>query len=428
MGKATTSSFRWQPGQLIPSVMILCFLAEAGTRFLPPACVSTRGTWEAALRYCQAANMEAGRFGKRHDLEAWIESAIDPRDPRQGSFEINLNLENRHAFGNLASIGNVPAYRHYHVEDFPTDEFGFRNHPEPPAKGPPDAVVVGSSYIAQPGVIHEETLPALLAARSGLRVYNAGTSGGDPEVIGDVLGFIQRTARRLGMKRGFVIYDYKSGEDDCSIPSELPGSPGSAAWTATGPVADAARPWAAGLRRWFALSRLKILAQRAYKALQNDWFLPNIYAQRLLFERLPTGETMLFLPSIVKPRRQARIEDGTKYFKWLDAQLAADGLKLVVLFVPRPVAVYGDLVTPPLPAEAWVDHYRALQARLEAEGIAVVNPIAALRREARTRLAKGEYLYQLDDTHWNAQGIAITVDEILRSCPWKTWSRMATIE
>ena len=98
-----------------------------------------------------------------------------------------------------------------------------------------------------------------------------------------------------------------------------------------------------------------------------------------------------------------------------------DGLKLVVLFVPRPVVVYGDLVTPPLPAEAWVAHYRALQVRLEAEGIALVNPIEALRREARARLAAGEYLYHLDDTHWNAQGIAVTVDEILRVLPSADW-------
>jgi hypothetical protein len=74
-----------------------------------------------------------------------------------------------------------------------------------------------------------------------------------------------------------------------------------------------------------------------------------------------------------------------------------------------------------LPAEAWIAHYRALQARLEEEGIAVVNPIDALRREARAQLAKREYIYQLDDTHWNAQGIAITVDEILRVLPTSKW-------
>jgi hypothetical protein len=191
--------------------------------------------------------------------------------------------------------------------------------------------------------------------------------------------------------------------------------------TVTGPVADATRPWAAGLRRWLALSRLKVLAQRAYKWFQNDWLLPNIYSKKLLFEHLPDGETMLFLPSIVKPRPDSLIEDGAVYFKWLNAQLARDGLTLVVLFVPRPVAIYGDLVSPPLPAEAWVAHYRALQARLEAEGIAVVNPIEALRREARIRLSRSEYIYQLDDTHWNPQGIAVTVDEILRVLP--TWKK-----
>jgi hypothetical protein len=74
-------------------------------------------------------------------------------------------------------------------------------------------------------------------------------------------------------------------------------------------------------------------------------------------------------------------------------------------------------VTPALPAEAWVAHYHALEARLKAEGVLVVNPIEALRREARIRLPKGQLVYRLDDTHWNAEGIAITVDEILRVLP-----------
>jgi SGNH hydrolase-like domain, acetyltransferase AlgX len=413
-----TTSFRWQPGQLIPILILLSLLAEAGTRFLPPASVSTRGTWEGAIRYSFASDVEGGRSIRRLGLAGRIELAIDPRDQRQGSFEINLNLENRHAFGNLASIGNLPAYRDYHVEDFTTDEFGFPNRPERSANRTPDAIVVGSSYIAQPGVVHEETLPALLAARSSRRIYNAGSSGRDPVVLSDLLGFIRRTARRLGMDHGLVILDYKYGEDRWSIPPKMPDSPGSAALTATeDPVADAARPWAAALRRWLAISRLQILAQRTYKSLQNDWLLPNVHSNRVLLERLPDGKTMLFLPTIVKPRPGLFIESGTEYFKWLNAQLARDGLTLVVLFVPRPAVIYGDLVTPPLPAEEWLARYRALQSRLEAEGIAVVNPIESLRREARIRLARGEYIYQLDDTHWNAQGIAITVDEILRVLP-----------
>lgn len=456
-------SFRWQPGQLIPIVMVLTLVAEALTRFQPMAGVATRGTWEAAIRYSFAADVEAGRFGKRSGPAGRLETAIDPRDPRQGSFEINLNLENRHAFGNLASIGNFPAHRHYHVEDFITDEFGFRNRPGDLANRSPDAIVSGSSFIAQPGVVHDQTLPAQLAARSGLRVYNAATSGGDSEIIGDFLGFIRRTAGRLGMHHGFVILDYKAGEDYCFIQPEMTESARLAALASTAsPVADATRPWAAGVRRWLAISRLKIVAQRAYKSLQNDWFLPNIYSNKIVRRSLPDGQVMLFQPSgnpnvlaiggplegstapsepaddglqptdndssTVLPRPESLIEEGVAYFKWLNAQLARDGLTMVVLFVPRPVVIYGELVKPPLPTNSWVDYYRTLQVRLEAEGIAVVNPIEPLRREARVRVPRGEYLYHLDDTHWNAQGIAVTVDEILRVVPSTLRSRPPTAD
>ncbi len=379
------------------------------------------------LRYSLATDVELGYSGgpvRRSRTFGRVETAIDPKDPRQGSFEINLHVENRHAFGNLASIGNVLAYRDYHAEEFTTDEFGFRNRPGRSGDRTPDAMVLGTSYISQPGVNDDETLPAQLEARSGLKVYNAGISGGDPEVMSDYVGFIRRTARRLGMNGGLVIFDYKAGEWFCPIQPDDAGAAAEAESTGSaGPIADAARPWAAGVRRWLALSRLKILSQRAYKSLQDDRFLPNVQARKLLYGRLPHGETMLFLPSIVKPRADSLIDRGFQYCKWLDEQLARDGLTLVVLFVPRPVVIYGDTVTPPLPAEAWIAHYRALQARLEAEGIIVVNPIAALRREARAGLDRGEYIYFLDDTHWNPRGIAITADEILRVVPPAEWHR-----
>ncbi len=454
-------SNRWQPGQLIPIVMILTVVAEVIMRFLPMASVATRGTWEAAIRYSFAADVEGGRFGKRSGPGGRLETAIDPRDRRQGSFEINLNLENRRASGNLASIGNLPAYRHYHVEDFITDEFGFRNRPEASAKRSPDAIVLGSSFIAQPGVVHDQTLPEQLAARSGLRVYNAATSGGDPEIIGDFLGFIRRTAGRLQMQQGYVIVDYKAGEDYCIIQPDMPESARAAALASTtSPVADATRPWAAGLRRWLAISRLKIVTQRAYKSLQNDWFLPNIHKNRIVRRTLPDGQTMLFQPSgnpnvlaiggplegptgasssseddvpstakessMVLPRPESLIEEAVKYFKWLNGQLVRDGLRLVVLFVPRPVVVYGDLVEPPLATQRWVDYYRTLEGRLNAEGILVVNPIEALRREARARLPEGEPIYHLDDTHWNARGIAVAVDEIVRALPATLPNRPST--
>src|SRR6516162_9531964 len=93
---------RWQPGHVIPALMIVALAVEAAARFLPPAGVATRGTWEAMLRYSLATDVEFGFSGTvpRPGRIGRLEHAIDPKDPRQGSFEINRHVENHHAFGN----------------------------------------------------------------------------------------------------------------------------------------------------------------------------------------------------------------------------------------------------------------------------------------------------------------------------------------
>ena len=125
--------------------------------------------------------------------------------------------------------------------------------------------------------------------------------------------------------------------------------------------------------------------------------------------------------SYVSEPAETLIPREVEYFKWLGRQLTRDGLTLVVLLVPRPVVVYGDLVTPRLPNQVWLAHYRELQERLETEGIAVVSVIEALRREARDGISQHRYVYHLDDTHWNANGISIAADEFLRIFPSSSW-------
>jgi SGNH hydrolase-like domain, acetyltransferase AlgX len=416
------AKFRWQPAQLVPKLMLLAVFVEFAMRFLPPSWIAARGTWESAIRYLLAANMIAVLPFERPGLAGRIELAIDPKDPRQGSFEINRRIENLHSYGDLASLSNLPQYRHYRVERFTTDDFGFRNRPPSPTGRSPDAIVVGTSFIAGPGTVDEETLPEQLAARSGRAVYNAGFSGRDAATTTDVLGFVRRAARRLGLKQGLVIFEYKVGEARLDItPGELGSQTAPSSAAADGPIADAARPWAAALRGWLALSRLEVLAQRAYKSIQNDRLLPNIHSKQVFITHLPGGDAMAFAKVHTTEPPETLMPQEIEYFKWFGQRLAQDRLKLVVLLVPRGYIVYGDIVTPPLPNRVGLAHYRALQERLEAAGIAVVNTVDALRHEARVRLSKREYMFHLDDSHWNAQGISVAVDEILRNYPAIEW-------
>jgi SGNH hydrolase-like domain, acetyltransferase AlgX len=140
-----------------------------------------------------------------------------------------------------------------------------------------------------------------------------------------------------------------------------------------------------------------------------------------LITNMPGGDVMVFAREHIKEPAEALIRREIDYFKWLDRQLAQDGLKLVVLLIPRAYIVYGELVTPPVPNQVALVHCRDLENRLEAEGIAFVSTIEVFRREARARLPQREYLYHLDDSHWNARGISVAVDEFLRTYPAADW-------
>jgi hypothetical protein len=45
----------------------------------------------------------------------------------------------------------------------------------------------------------------------------------------------------------------------------------------------------------------------------------------------------------------------------------------------------------------------------------VLNLTPEFRKQAEALLARGEYLYWLDDTHWNAEGIRVAAQEIAKS-------------
>ena len=56
----------------------------------------------------------------------------------------------------------------------------------------------------------------------------------------------------------------------------------------------------------------------------------------------------------------------------------------------------------------------ALERRLEQEGIPVINLTDEYMQAAAREFQQGRYIYWLDDTHWNAEGIEIAAKAILR--------------
>jgi hypothetical protein len=364
--------FFWQLGYLIPRLIVLAILADGACRFLPLSAIAFRG-WEALY-----------------------EPSADT-----GLFRPNGCYCNSKSYGDLAALSNRPWLRQYRHEVFTTDALGCRNCPDQGSAGPPEVLLVGSSFSVGTGVADPETLASQLQALLGQRIYNAAGFRLD-------VPRIRHMAWLLGMRRGLVIAE-------CPERAVIPHEPSGAesVWE-RGPY----QHWLTLVKRELAASQLRVLAQRAYKRFQNDCILPNPYAATATPLTLRNGATMLFLPEDLAIRQQQRpVDHAATYFSWLAAELRRDNLDLLLVLVPDKCAVYGPLLQEPDAVTEDADPYLdRLETAVRPTGIPVVNLLPVFRRRAGDLLDRGEYLYWRDDTHWNATGISVAAGEIARAC------------
>ena len=103
--------------------------------------------------------------------------------------------------------------------------------------------------------------------------------------------------------------------------------------------------------------------------------------------------------------------------------MLAAGHDLVVVLVPSKYTVYRRFLADPTAAHAGAgDYLDRLERELHAIGVPVLNLAPFLAAQAARHLENGEYLYWLDDIHWNTRGIALSAAAIharwpLRSAP-----------
>jgi hypothetical protein len=363
---------------LIPLALCLALAADVGLRFIPTRYFAYRG-WEVVSRY--------------HTADA-------PMD-------VNISYHNDREYGDLARMANLPEAREYRETTYTTDSDGFRN---PPGDGiAPSILIFGTSMSAGAGLSDEQTLSARLSARLGVRVYNTAPAPAD-------LDHIRKIARRQGMNKGVVLLEHLERDP---IPSLT---------TVHGPNNDLATAGrlleTLGIERearlaynWYKVRPVSILTQSALRRLQDDRWLPNVYARQVLQVPMPDGTPMLFLGSILDDVQRPRDVRNVGYWSWLVKELRKDNLTLLVFLVPEKNTVYFPLLEPNSTEARRESYLNALASTLKANDISVVNLLPTFLRKARDGLARRTYLYRLDDTHWNPKGVDLAVDEICRNLP-----------
>ncbi|HEV7967097.1 MAG TPA: hypothetical protein VGP19_05980 [Candidatus Acidoferrales bacterium] len=362
-------------GYMLPRALVALFVLDVLFRFIPLSVLGIHTAQGAVRRFPSAA---------------------------VGPFIPNVDVRFPADYGDLSSLANLPTMRVYRSSTFISDSLGFSN--PAPVSGTPEAMLLGDSFLLPSDVPENRTFSSQLAALRGDSVFNAG--GAVPLRLGP----LRDLAQRLGMRDGFVVYEFlerhlteapplrtESGVRGLlSLPTRILG---------TRRLEEIRSP----LDNFFQFSPLQAMVQKLDKSLCNDVFLPNRYAQNALVRTLRNGDNILFVGTDLA---NAKVTDGqvsawANYFAWLSRELKHDGLRLVVLIIPNKLSVYEPLFFVPEDASVNEQNIRNLQSLMTEEKVPVVNLLDPFRAQAAADLDNHLYIYWKDDTHWNERGMTI---------------------
>jgi len=353
-------------GILLPGLVALLALADAGTRLVPLRSLAFR-PWEAVL----APRGLGAPFFPGRRVEGYT-------------------------VGDLANLGGVPFPADRRLEVFTSDSRGFRNSGNVAGDGPMGAVVFGDSFIAGGGLSDDDTFPARLREASGIRVFNA---GGMPVWSRERLEEVLRIA---GLEAGGAVV-YALTE-----PTLLPFAPDarrSGPSPGSSPVPDTGED--------LRVSRVGILARRFGSVLAG---LARLSPGGGVVRRpLANGDEMLFLGARVAASEPVA-EGAARSWADLRGTLETRGIGLVVLLIPAKDYVYGDLLSEPLPPRP-PSAGPAIAEALAAQGVGVLDLAPVLKSAAREGLAARRYVFWRDDTHWSPLGVRISAAELARALP-----------
>ena len=365
---------RWKVGHLVPGLLLLFMVTDAALRL-------TQGVW--------------GIFSASSGMR---------RSQTPGeAFLPNLRFEVPVTYGDLARMANIRDRDEQRSLRFSTDALGFRNVE---TSGPVAGILFGDSF-AMAGDDDRETLSAQLGRRIGCTIYNAASP--DDEFRRPDLGLVRSLAKRIGMANGFVIVEQVERRAvESRIPRERP---------VRGKFRQA---WSQFWRQLGTLTRdapVKRLAENVMKSIRDDRILPNNYLDNVVQGKLRNGVPILFLPSEFKTYEITRLPPLDYWIK-LNQEFGKLQLKLMVVLVPNKHTVYRHLLEgEQKQPRGGQDLLPELASALRAAGISAIDLTPVLRQHADAAFKQNKYVYWRNDTHWNADGVGIAADEIVRTFP-----------
>ena len=276
---------------------------------------------------------------------------------------------------------------------FQTDSAGFRNDRDYAAG---DLVLIGDSFVVGMGDSQADTLSTQLTRDHGLPAYNLGHPGD----ISDYLSVWRAFRRQHPGPVRATLFLFEGNDFEAAYKPAKTEKPS--------PLARYAGEYY-GFFTGSDLYRVtKSLYARATKA-------GSIKASDSVRIETLAGQKMgLYTPYIAVSERQ-QVE--------LPAALRADLIALAdeveqVFFIPTNYRVYARHLGKPTPSNA---QWQALSQLCEQQRWRCTDLTPSLVAAADAALAQGQFIWWLDDTHWNRAGIAAAAAAVAR----KTGNRAA---
>ncbi|MFQ5673139.1 MAG: hypothetical protein ACE5G9_08590 [Nitrospinales bacterium] len=281
-----------------------------------------------------------------------------------------------------------------HRVKFRVDSFGFRNDTD---YNNEKYVLVGDSFIAGANNSQEDIFSSQIRRKYRVKAYNLAIQGDIPDYVYNVKKF----ERKYGGNFKVLLFVFE-GNDFESVKKQ----------SAYGSVRNFKRFYKKYLRiykRFFKETDLYRYTFIAYKSLTKK----KKEANRVTELKIKNHRIAVFNDYLRVTQRRAHPfpEDGlAESIRSIRPRLAA------IIFIPAKYRVYYGLMEPrpvlPLPHAQW-EHIRSIAERLAVRAVDLTQPLA--QESKRLLIEKNELTYWADDTHWNANGISVAVDEVCRA-------------
>ena len=314
---------------------------------------------------------------------------LQAKDDRGRSiYKPGQKVVKRQKHGNLKGMASKDTQFDYEPREiiFNVDSFGFRNDAD---YGNEKFILIGDSFIAGNGNSQEDTLSSQLIDAYGAKVYNMGHPGA-------VINYIENIEK----------FKEKYGENFQALVFLFEGN-------------DFVRR--AGLNRTAEVRRFKQIYKKFLREYKGFFHSTQLYRytyiayhsalKKLGFKKKDQVEVLdinghrmgIHRPSIAVVKRKS-YQTPTYWEEGLGA--LRDNLKAII-FIPAKYRVYHDFPNASAAAELPDVHWQSTDSLARKLGVQSINLTGPLREESRKLLLKNKFTFWKDDTHWNANGIAV---------------------